>query len=119
MAGIKFPFQKGVSNFPATNEDLEKEIIDNVITLLHTEKGSLPMGSNIGVNLYDIVFTNLSEIDKVLLTQRIKTTIIQNEPRMIVTEVDIYERSINEKSVVVIDITFIIDELQQTTSVVL
>lgn len=119
MAGIKFPFSKGVSNFPAINEDLEKEIIDNVIALLHTEKGSLPMGANIGVNLYDIVFTNLSEIDKVLLTQRIKTTIIQNEPRMIVTEVNVYEQSINEKFVVVVDITYVIDELQQTTSMVI
>ena len=102
MAGLKFPFQKGTTNFPDTNETKLDEIIDNVRSLLSTGIDEIPMGIGIGVNIRSLIFSNMTKIDQAMLGQSIRNAIIDGEPRMLVLGVDIQK----EKNITTVEILF-------------
>jgi len=68
----------------------------DLVGLLTTEKGEVPMLRNLGVSMYRFVFESTGALLQARITQELRTVIDQNEPRLLVLSVVTSERQVGE-----------------------
>lgn len=88
IRGISFPFRRGNFEFPAANIGAET-VVDAVKSLLLIGPSEVPFAPNLGTGIHSFVFENISEIQKVRLSQAIRNLIARYEPRMEVQAVTV------------------------------
>jgi phage baseplate assembly protein W len=69
-----FPFQKGSSGFPAM-ASVTNSSFANIVSLMMTGIGERIMHYNLGVNLYEYVFSNMTPIQKVRIANQVSNAI--------------------------------------------
>lgn len=65
--------------------------MDAVRSLLLIGQNEVPFAPNLGTNIHSFVFENMTEIQKVRISQAIRTIIAQQESRMQVVSVGVQE----------------------------
>jgi len=88
--GISFPFRRGSFSMPAENEGVQT-VVDSVRSLLLIGPNEVPFAPELGTNLHSFIFGNITEIQKVRVTQAVRNVISQKEPRMQVLSVTVSE----------------------------
>ena len=71
---FKFPFQIGDVGFPEM-EDPTKYSFANIVALLLTGVGERVMNVDLGVNIHDFLFSNMTPIQQVRLSSMVSTAI--------------------------------------------
>ena len=71
---LAFPFQRGHSGFPALSRPENKTYV-NIVELLTTGTGERVMATELGVDLYEFVFSNMSPIDKARVANAVANAI--------------------------------------------
>lgn len=66
-------------------------MVDAVRSLLLIGQNEIPFAPNLGTNIHSFVFENMTEIQRVRISQSIRTIIAQQEPRMRVLSVSVTE----------------------------
>lgn len=69
-----FPFQKGPSGFPAMASATNKTFA-NILSLMMTGIGERVMHYDLGVNLYEYVFSNMTPIQKARISNQVANAI--------------------------------------------
>jgi phage baseplate assembly protein W len=95
LKGISFPFRKGSQGFPQPSNG-SAAVLADLVGLLTTEKGEVPMLRNLGVSMYRFVFETTGALLKARITQEVRSVIAKNEPRMVVLAVTVTETQLGE-----------------------
>jgi phage baseplate assembly protein W len=90
IRGISFPFRRGQFEFPAANEGAQT-VVDSVRSLLLMGLGEVPFAPTLGATITANVFENISELQRVRLSQQVRSLIADREPRMAVQSVTVQE----------------------------
>jgi len=101
--GIKFPFQRGSTSFPASATD-DELIQDSLIQLILTRNGERIMRPDCGTNALSFVFENNEAILGNLLRSEIQGVVARYEPRIQITDIVVEQRD----SEVILTIVYII-----------
>lgn len=101
--GIKFPFQKGATSFPAevTDDDLIRE---SLLQLVLTMNGERIMRPDVGTNALTFVFEPNNEVLSNLLRAEIQGVVAKYEPRVQVTDIGVEQR----QSEIILTISYIL-----------
>lgn len=90
--GIKYPFQKGGTSFPAASTDNEL-IRESLLQLVLTMNGERIMRPEFGTNALSFVFENNDAVLSNLLRAEIQGVIARFEPRVQLVDILIEQRS--------------------------
>lgn len=101
--GIKFPFQKGDTSFPAAATD-EELIQDSLLQLVMTMNGERIMRPDVGTNALTFIFENNDVVLSNLLRAEIHGVVAKYEPRVQVTDILVERRD----SEIILTITYVI-----------
>lgn len=71
---LKFPFQLGSVGFPEM-ESADNYSFSNIVALLLTGVGERVMNVDLGVNVHEFLFTNMTPIQQVRLSSMVSTAI--------------------------------------------
>jgi phage baseplate assembly protein W len=71
---LKFPFQLGVVGFPEM-ESPDRYSFSNIVALILTGLGERVMNVDLGVNIHEFLFTNMTPIQQVRLSSMVSTAI--------------------------------------------
>lgn len=80
VKGLAFPYQLGQTSFPAMAA-AEDSVFDSITSLILTGKNERVMRTQLGVNLSDFVFENLTPISMARIASAVTTAIEEWEPR--------------------------------------
>lgn len=83
---LAFPYQIGPVGFPALATP-ENRIYVNILGLLTTGLGERVMNPDMGIDLYEFVFSNMTQIDKVRIANSVANVIEKFIPGTIVNSV--------------------------------
>lgn len=86
--GIKFPFQKSGTSFPAATND-DALIRESLIQLILTANGERVMRPNFGTNARAFVFENNDAVLGNLLRSEVKGVVAKYEPRVQLTDIQL------------------------------
>lgn len=81
-----FPFQRGPTGFPALAQPQDKTYV-NIIALMTTGVGERVMETEMGIDLYEFAFTNMTPIDKARISNAVVNVIERFIPGAIVNSV--------------------------------
>jgi phage baseplate assembly protein W len=101
--GLKFPFQKGDTSFPAAATD-DELIQDSLIQLVLTRNGERIMRPDVGTNALTFVFENNDEVLSNLLRSEIQGVVAKYEPRVQIIDMVVEQRD----TTVILTITYVI-----------
>lgn len=107
--GIKFPFQKSGTSFPAAVED-EALVRESLLQLVLTMNGERIMRPEFGSNALTFVFENNSDVLSNLLQAEIRGIVARFEPRIQVLDVGVSRRS----SQIILTISYIVLSTRKT-----
>jgi|WetSurMetagenome_2_1015567.scaffolds.fasta_scaffold06352_8 uncharacterized protein len=101
--GIMFPFQKGVSSFPAgvTDDELIK---DSVVQLLMTAVGERIMRPDLGSNVHSLIFENNDVVLGNLVRSEVQGVLAKFEPRIQLVDVQVEQQD----SAVILTIVYVV-----------
>lgn len=102
-SGIKYPFQKGGTSFPAAVTD-DVLIRDSLLQLVLTMTGERIMRPEFGTNALSFVFENNDAVLSNLLRAEIQGVIARFEPRVQLVDIQIEQRS----SEIILTIVYIV-----------
>ena len=105
LRGISFPFRKGDNGFPEPNSS-SQTVIDNVFALLRTARREVPMGNEIGVNVYRFVMETSGPLLGARISQDVRSIIRSEEPRMSVLGITSSERNTGSGTVMEVAIEY-------------
>ena len=91
LRSIGFPFRKGLNGFPNTVTG-NRVVIEDVFSMLKTARFEIPMGNQLGVNVYRFVMETSGALLSARIAQDIRSVIRLKEPRMIVLGVTSEEK---------------------------
>jgi len=115
LVGIKFPFQKGSTQFPAQSRD-EVVVAENILRILQERKGERVMRSDTGSSVWDFIFENTGPVLQARVDFEVRRAIGRGEPRATVLQVLTREEKKNSGDVVIfVDILY---EYNQKANVV-
>ncbi len=83
---LAFPYQRGPSGFPAMAQPKNKTYV-NIVELLTTGTNERVMATELGVDLYEFVFSNMTPIDKARIANAVANAIERFIPGTIVNSV--------------------------------
>lgn len=86
VKAFAFPYQKGPSGFPAMASP-ENKTFASIISLMMTGRGERIMHYDLGVNLYEYVFSNMTPIQRARIANQISNAIETFIPGVIVNNV--------------------------------
>jgi len=89
--GIKYPFQKGTTSFPAISEG-DDVIKDSLLQLVLTMNGQRIMRPTVGTNALSFVFENNDAVLGNLLRAEIQGVVAKYEPRVQVLDVIVEQK---------------------------
>lgn len=107
--GIKFPFQKGASSFPAASSD-EDLVRESLLQLVLTMNGERIMRPEFGSNALSFVFENNDDVLNNLLQAEIRGLVARFEPRIQVLDIGVTRRS----SQIILTISYIVLSTRKT-----
>ena len=110
LIGISFPFRKENGEFPKTDKEIAA-VQSNIRALFNLPIRSRVMRPQIGTNVYQFAFENITDFMLTKLYRAIKTTIDLGEPRASVQDIQFTV----DKTLVIADISYsvngVLDEL--------
>jgi len=86
ILNIAFPFNKGSTSFPASNED-DDVIEDNIRRIVQTRRGERVMRPNQGSDTMDFVFENIGPMLQASVNYEVRRALAAGEPRIQVLRV--------------------------------
>lgn len=101
--GIKFPFQKGGTSFPAAATD-DELIRDSLLQLILTMNGERIMRPEFGTNAMSFVFENNDVVLSNLLRSEIQGAVAKFEPRIQLVDLQVERR----RAEIILTITYIV-----------
>ena len=101
--GIRFPFGKNTTAFPAPTEDAEL-VNESIRQIVLTTKGERVMRPGFGSSAHAFVFENNNNILSELIQDELSTAIAKFEPRAIVQRIEVERRD----SEVLVSITYVV-----------
>ena len=107
--GIKFPFQKGGTSFPAAATDADL-IRDSLMQLVLTMNGERIMRPEFGTNATAFVFENNDTVLSNLLRSEIQGVVAKFEPRIQLTNIMVERRGTE----IVLTISYIVLATRKT-----
>lgn len=109
--GIKFPFQKGLTSFPAsvTDDDLIRE---SLLQLVLTMNGERIMRPDCGTNVYSFVFENNDTVLSNLLRAEIQSVVAKYEPRVQLTDIAVSQKDAQ----IILTLVYVILTTRRTSS---
>lgn len=117
ILGIKFPFQKGTTKFPAQSVD-DEVIADNISRILQTPRGSRVMRPNQGSDAWSFVFENVGPLLRARIDHDVRRALAVGEPRAKVLLVDVHEEvTTNGKRQVIVEIAYSVNSNVTKTAV--
>lgn len=105
LQSIAFPFQRGPKSLPKIKEDGDS-ILDSLRSLILTTRGERVMRPTLGTNAAAYVFDSMTAITKARITQEIRNTIVENEPRVEVLMVSVTEGGGTEDTTLKVEIVY-------------
>jgi len=90
--GIKFPFQRGSTSFPASATD-DELIKDSLLQLVLTMSGERIMRPDFGTKATAFVFENNDSVLGNLLRAEIQGVVAKYEPRIQLMDIQVEQRS--------------------------
>lgn len=90
--GIKYPFQRGGTSFPAAATD-DELIRDSLLQLILTMNGERIMRPEFGTNALSFIFENNDAVLSNLLRAEIQGVIARFEPRVQLVDIRIAQRA--------------------------
>lgn len=90
--GIKFPFQKGGTSFPAAATD-DELIKDSLLQLILTVTGERIMRPDFGTNVTALIFENNTDVLGNLLRAEVQGVVARYEPRVQVIDIVVSQRN--------------------------
>ena len=108
-SGIKFPFQKGGTSFPAASTD-EMLIRESLLQLILTMTGERIMRPEFGTNVLSFVFENNDDVLGNLLRAEIQGVVARFEPRIQLLDIGVARRS----SEVILTISYVVLSTRRT-----
>ncbi len=91
LKSISFPFRKGSLGFPQPQTGAGV-VLEDVIALLLTTDGEIPMGKGIGTNIHEFVFETTGPLLGARIARDIRSVIQAKDPRMTVLAVETTEK---------------------------
>jgi len=101
--GIKFPFQKGGTSFPAAATD-DELIKASLLQLILTMNGERIMRPEFGTNALSFVFENNDTVLSNLLRAEIQGVVAKFEPRIQLVDMQVERRG----SEIILTITYVV-----------
>ena len=109
IIGIKFPFQKGSTKFPAQSFD-DDVIADNITRILLTPRGSRVMRPNQGSDIWSFVFDNVGALLRARVDREVRRSIAAGEPRVRVLAVNVHEEvTANGQTLVIVEVAYMVN----------
>ncbi len=116
LKGISFPFRKGINGFPEPNRGT-RVIIEDVFSLLRTARFEVPMGNELGVNIYQFVMETSGPLLGARIAQDVRSIIRLREPRMTVLGVTSQEKRLSIGTAIDVAIEYEIADEEGSVSV--
>lgn len=88
-AGWSFPISFTIGNYQLDTTEYEENINESIQIILLTKNGSRPMEPDFGSGLQSFFFRQMDETLKGEMIDAVKFALMNNEPRITVTEVDV------------------------------
>lgn len=101
--GIKFPFQKGRTSFPAAVTD-DELIQESLLQLVLTMNGERIMRPEFGTNALAFVFENNDTILSNLLRSEIQGVVAKYEPRITIVDIGVSKQNAS----IILTITYVV-----------
>jgi phage baseplate assembly protein W len=106
ILGLKFPFQKGSTSFPAVSSD-ENAIRDNILRILQEREGERPMRAGVGSHIWKFIFENTGSILQARIDYEVRRALSRGEPRITVIRVIVTESEDSKgDTIVYVDILY-------------
>ena len=90
IRGLKFPFGRSNTSFPAKAED-QQVIEDNILRILLERLGERPMRSETGSKTWNFVFENTGPVLSAQADYEVRRALARGEPRITVRNVNVSE----------------------------
>lgn len=117
ILGIRFPFQKGTTKFPAQSTD-DDVIADNIRRTLQTPRGLRVMRPNQGSDAWSFVFENVGPLLRARIDHDVRRSLAVGEPRAKVLLVGVHEElDADGKRQVIVEIAYSVNSNVTKTAV--
>lgn len=117
IIGIKHPFQKGSTSFPAQSTD-DDVIRNNIIRTLTTPRGSRVMRPSQGSDIWNFVFENRGPLLRARINAEVRRALAIGEPRITVIQVLVSEKtSAGGQDVIQVDVMYRVNANVQKVAV--
>lgn len=114
VRGISFPFRLSAGSLPAPATDAEV-IRDSLIQIIGVARDERPMRPNFGCDITKYLFEQDTAILAESIITEVQAAIVQNEPRVFVSEVTVSRLDEDEETIVVTINYVIISTRQEQT----
>jgi len=108
-SGWSFPVTFSVGNYELNLTSYESNINDSIDIILQTRMGERILESRFGSGLQQFIFRKMDESLKGEIADTVKTSLLHNEPRITVKEVDVEYPDLRN-GVVSITITYVYNQ---------
>ncbi len=116
LKSIRFPFQKGTSQFPSSATD-DDAIRCSLIQLFSTSKNERVMRPSYGVQIQDYIFESDSEATQVGIEREIRSAVARWEPRVAISTILVEFDDGNEPGQVLVTIYYTVVQTGSTGSI--